>query len=332
MDGPSRDAEHEPTSVPSSSELIRSPGGTLRSQLRSIFRAGPAEPSQRIFSMAAPFNLYLHDTQADLYIDTIRDPVFRRAIYDPLLHTIQTNASSLVPPPGLDVDFIDLGPGFPDKSLPLVELVATTARSIRYIPVDISRRFLDITASFFRDRHLAVHPLHLLFEELPSRLQDAAEYPPNRFRLFNLGLTFDNYPPSEILYLLGALLNSDSQAIIASALIGPDPETVLAPYKSAKARQFNFLVLEYAGLREEDFSYEVFLVDSAIHMGFRAKANVDIGQGTCIRAGDAIITSISFRYALQELKNLLTPAFACTFFPSTSMQVCVARLQKGAQA
>ena len=216
--------------------------------------------------LASPANLYIENQQAEAYLDLMRDNVYGGGFHAKVKRLISNNRGTILANLTSTLDFVDLGPGFPDKSFPLLASMSTLQMKGRYIPVDVNHKFLQIAENACKAYGFPIRAVHGLFEEIPSKLP-AACHP----RLFMLGVTFMNYTPDAGISLLKRMLRPGDAAVIAGELKGDDDAALLAPYQSEKARRFNYLSVQSSGAPEEKLQYFVRLVNDRIEMGFRAK-------------------------------------------------------------
>lgn len=94
-------------------------------------------------------------------------------------------------------EYIDLGPGTEHKEQFFFDELKKQGKTFTYIPVDISHHYLSLAEKHALGQGIAVRAIQSSFEQLPELLGKAT-LP----RFVNLGLTFSNYEPQEILKLL----------------------------------------------------------------------------------------------------------------------------------
>ena len=294
----------------SSKTLSDSPLTAIKEQLRASLDNRKNETSICLH-LDHPFNLYLIEEQAKLYLDAIEDDLFSRQLYKPFLLALDKNINRIFSGVQGNVDFIDLGPGYPDKTAPLVKHLLTLGVNIRYIPVDISRYFLDATVSYFATWGIEIIPLNILFEEAPLELQKAGLNNHDSMRIINIGFTFNNFSPDSILRLLQKLVTKKSVVIIATQIIDDRRiEESIEPYRSMKADKFNFKMLELIGLNRAAFDYVVRIHNGRIEMGYAANEDIYLDGVGNIKKHDILITSFSYRYRENQLTDYLERYFS----------------------
>lgn len=305
------------------------PVAALREQFLLQLNTSKRDQAITTIRLDEPFNLYLVDDQAELYLETIATTPFERQLYRPLVALLQEYAGDLIDlPAGTQVDFIDLGPGLPDKSLPLIDYVDAHYPGFRYVPVDISSHFLEITTGFFRYRQFPVLPQRVLFEELSSYLRDHPNFAEPRCRIVNIGLTFNNFEPAKIARILSDVSHPNGIAIIATESIDRVSEqAVVNPYCSKDADTFNFRILELLGFERQDFQYYAEFKNARVEMGFIALRTLAF-NGRQLPAGSNIRTSISYRYHISDLRDHLLKFFRdIRIFERNISSVCAIRLE-----
>jgi Histidine-specific methyltransferase, SAM-dependent len=280
--------------------LSGDPQGALTRQL------GTAANHGQTIWLDIPSNLYLIEKQADAYLDLMARS-YGDGFHARIRNLIARHSEDLLAGLHPRIDLIDLGPGYPDKSFPLLECMRRRNTAGRYLPIDISRRFLDVAAAACRPFGFPIEPHHTLLEELPEELR---RLPTCARRLVMMGVTFMNYAPGQVLLLLSRMLRRGDAAIIAGELHSGDCVAALTgPYESEPAKAFNFFPLELAGVPQDHLSYFVRFIRGRIEMGFTILRPVRIGE-TSIAAGREIVTSISYRYRYQDLLSTLNRRFS----------------------
>src|SRR5581483_8533641 len=199
-----------------------------------------------------PSNLYLVEKQANAYLKLMARP-YGDGFHARIRSLIARHSGDLLTGLGRIIDLVDLGPGYPDKTFPLLTYMQLHHMDGRYMPVDISQRFLDVSVAACRPFGFPIVPHHLLFEELPAELRKART---RGNRLILMGVTFMNYKPERILPLLGDMANTGDSVVLAGELYQPHKiDAMLAPYQTEQAKAFNLLPLEVAGISQSSLRY-----------------------------------------------------------------------------
>ena len=301
-----------------SKEVSKDPRRALEQQVLSAGRGNCT------LWLDSPFNLYLIDRQADVYLGLMQLSSYGEGFHATIRKVIERHSDSIISKLAAPLNVIDLGPGYPDKTFPLLERMRTEHLSGCYIPVDISRRFLKLAANACRPFGFPVEPCHSLFEELPGRF--STESAPSG-RLVLMGVTFMNYAPERACRLLSRLIRPGDAAVVAVELLRDGGlESVMQPYRTEQAKTFNFLPLEIVGVNPDSVSYFVRFERSRIEMGFETRRPVSIGK-VHLRTGQRIVTSFSYRYRIQDLRALLEYHFSHVEVYSDAEESCaVARI------
>lgn len=106
-------------------------------------------------------------------------------------------------------DYIDLGPGTEHKEQFLFDALKKQGKHFTYIPVDISKKFLDLAAKHAIEQGINTSPLQAPFEEVAAKLGTS-----DRPRFVSLGLTYTNYHPADVLALLSRILGKNGIAFV----------------------------------------------------------------------------------------------------------------------
>lgn len=254
-----------------------------------------------------PSYLYSTEQQAETYIDLLGDEIYAQPVHAPIKSLFSEYRTDILSALVSPIDIIDLGPGFPDITLPLLdELVATNACA-RYVPVDISSDFLKISCEAVSRYEITCIPVNCFFEEFSQRLQ-GDELSCLGSRLIIIGVTFLNYRPKEILPLLKGLCRPEDACMIAAQITdNTSRESLLRPYLSQGARQLNWAVIDALGIEPSAVEYVVEFGNGRIEMGFRLLRSIETRTKLQIHANQTIITAISYRYSRGSfLKTLLS--------------------------
>lgn len=257
------------------------------------------------FLLIEPHLLYLNNSQAESYLELMNNPKYAESFHSDTVKIIKRELSQLFPNHLSEMTLIDLGPGYPDKSLPIAEYFKSMQIELDYVPVDVSRLFLDIA-----DQN--VKPLVRSTAPIQARFEDCRDHIPERFyqqtAFCMIGLTFMNFPPETFISLLKKIAGKNGAVIIASELLGADKtvEHILASYRNNEARNLLQGPLLNLGFDENMIEYDVQFNDSRVEMGFNL-AQIPKGplESAGLKKGSRVITGISYRYSKEELEKLL---------------------------
>lgn len=174
----------------------------------------------RTLYLDQPSNLYLADAQVNAYLKLMGNAAYSAVFHNPTRDLIAKNVSRIVKGLRTPIHIIDLGPGYPDKTFPLLEKLDT--RNCVYIPVDIGKRFLKVAVDAIKKYHIKSLPQHVLFEDMPKFL--TAKYFKNASvrRLVVLGLTFMNYRPTVIVGLLRKMMRPGDVLVVVELVVTQD--------------------------------------------------------------------------------------------------------------
>lgn len=253
-----------------------------------------------------PFNLYYDEDQSRAYLEMIEAEKFSKSLHDPILDLVKDNAKDIINGTNNRIEFYDLGPGLPNKTLPLLKEIIKQKKTLEYIPVDISKSFLKITEEEVKKYGVDAKGMNCLFEELPLIIKPKKN---NTTRIFQIGLTFNNYRPNTINKLLNRLSEKDDFSLIITEYYETKKrQSLLLPYQDSYAERFNFLALSPLSLKKKDFIYHTQYRSQRIEMGFIPKHNLVI-EDIRLTTKHKIVTAISYRYTKNSLTNNIQKHF-----------------------
>ncbi|MEW6366505.1 MAG: L-histidine N(alpha)-methyltransferase [Acidobacteriota bacterium] len=261
------------------------------------------------FLLTEPHLLYLSDDQADAYLDAMKSEAYSSSFHGPTVQIIKSNLAAIFSDIGAGVSLIDLGPGYPDKSLPMVRFLKDKAVPCRYVPIDISQPFLDLAVSHIEPFVERAYPVHEPFEtcagQIPAEIYQHTTY-------CMIGLTFMNFPPESLLPLLKRIAGDRGRVIIASELLTAQKtsEAVLMSYRTKEAQAVGFGPLRHLGIRENDVTYRPIFANGRVELHYRLEREPDRAlQAAGLTSGHTIVTAVSYRYTHEQLEQLLGQYF-----------------------
>lgn len=269
----------------------------------------PDPKRERYFLLNEPHLLYLSDEQSDLYLEVMKSEDYSSSFHGPTVDIIKSNLPAIFSDIGGGVSLIDLGPGYPDKSLPMVQYLRDQQVPCKYIPVDISQSFLDLAVHYIEPFVEQVYPVHARFEtcagQIPSEIYHYSTY-------CMIGLTFMNFPPEMLVPLLKDMAGNKGRVIVASELLTEQKtaERVLASYRTREAQAVGFGPLKHLGFQESELTYQPVFANGRVELHYRLEQEPsDALQALGVRSGSAIVTAVSYRYTEEQLNQLLGQYF-----------------------
>jgi len=257
------------------------------------------------FLLNEPHLLYLSDEQADIYLDAMESEDYSSSFHGPTVDTIKSNLPDIFSNIGEGVSLIDLGPGYPDKSLPMVRYLKDQQVPCKYVPVDISQPFLDIAAHHIKPFVEQVYPVHALFEtcagQVPAKVYQYTTY-------CMIGLTFMNFPPEMLLPLLKDIAGDLGRVIVASELLTAQKttEVVLMSYRTKEAQAVGFGPLKHLGFQENGLTYQPVFANGRVELHYKLEQEPgEALQALGVKSGDTMVTAVSHRYTEEQLNQLL---------------------------
>ncbi len=280
-------------------------------------------PSQGRYRLeiTSPHVLYLSEEQSDGYLAAMANRDYS-GFHSETAIAIERHAAEIIGP-SRAVQLIDLGPGFPDKAIPLGRHCRSRGVKLRYCAVDVNARFLDLATKEMAKYSAETQGIRALFEEAAPLIPAS----PDDHRILMLGLTFMNFAPARILSTLSELVPGGGSLLIAAQLIeGPASiPAIVRQYETDEARWVAFGPLKLLGAREEEVTYHVEFAEHRIEMSFAFRGappsplkNLGLGSG------DRVLTAISHRWTGAELRELLKknlPGRECTHWSEGSTEL-----------
>lgn len=251
--------------------------------------------------VTSPHVLYLSDAQADNYLEAMDNEDYS-GFHSETTKLIEKHAGEIVGhPKGLYL--VDLGPGFPDKAIPLGEYCRRAGVALSYCAVDVSEKFLRIATQEMKKYASQVKAVNSLFENAAPLIPEATGD-----KLVMLGLTFMNFESAAIVKVLRQLAGCDGSILVAAQFVdGPaaiDP--IIKQYETTEARAVAFGPLCILGIKEGDVVYHVEFAHKRIEMSFEFKTQPPkVLRDRGLSIGGRILTAISHRWTTAELEEIL---------------------------
>jgi hypothetical protein len=276
-------------------------------QTAACLRTDPTR--QGYFLLTEPHLLYMSDEQADSYLEAMHDPDYTSSFHCPTVKLIESNLPEIFGDVGEAISLIDLGPGYPDKSIPMAKYLKEHSVRCTYIPVDISHSFLEIAAGVMSPFVARVHPIHATFEACSEYIPSSAC---QHTMYCMIGLTFMNFMPDQIMPLLKEISRDRGRVIIASELVTEhnSTEKILSSYRTIEAQQVGFGPLHNIGLASDELTYHPVFANGRVELQFRLNGNPnETLQSLGLRDGNIIVTAVSYRYREEEITALMQRYF-----------------------
>jgi len=256
---------------------------------------------KRTIHLSLPHRLYVTRRQSLLFEQaTAGNFGYQENLDKPIANLLQTHRSELLEHVGSRANFIDLGPGYPSKSLYLVDELIRKGVEITYYAVDISPYFLRRAVAAVHARNVNTISLEERFEDLGPIL-DHKLAPPIP-RVIFLGLTFNNFPVDMIVQTLAEITRPGDICLIChQPSCGVSEAGLLGPYLGKEVQAFAFEPLRIAGLNEDDVEYRPRMCDHAIETCFVAKGDKP-WDGSVIPDRTEFVTAQSYRLPAVDVR------------------------------
>lgn len=268
----------------------------------------PSDPNK--FYLIEPHLLYTSDEQAKDYLAMMQSTQYSSGFHTPTVQIIKSHLDDLFEKYTNGLSFVDLGPGYPDKALPVAEYFQSKNQDFDYYPVDVSPEFLRVSEKAMQGKATKVLPIQSLFETCQDQLPKSIyEQKP---LVICLGLTFMNFDSQVILNLLKNLAGQNGKVLIASELITESKtvDDILSQYDHDETRDFSFGLLKQMGVQADDVVYKPQFKNHRVEMTFQfIKTPVPALQNKGLKVGSEIVVAVSYRYRLEDLKVLMNKNF-----------------------
>lgn len=215
--------------------------------------------------------------------------------------------------------YVDFGPGTEHKERFFQNAIKKQNKDILYVPVDISKQMLDVANTFAINAGFKTYPIHNTFENVVGILDGLN----SDYRFISLGLTFINYEPDKILNILKkAADNNGSVFITAHIRERLDMETVRKTYESSVAKDMINGKLRLVGIDPETDIDNVEVTDE-IKIYVTLKNTNPTLEKLGVDVGDKLFVLRSYRYSLDELKEILSGYGVDYYDDDTEFIACV---------
>jgi hypothetical protein len=262
-----------------------------------------------VLDLTHPFFMYLSVKQGQRYEQAITQPEFQSQLYDPLATMYQEAANRLGKLLPQHYDYVDLGPGYTAYLQTMNRELFRTSPPRFYVPVDINGYLLNKICRYVRTLRLPTVPLNTLFELLPSQLNSLDLANGAAPKLFNFGLTFNNYTPDRAIRLLLELLGKDGWGMVCTEECADAEEEIVRPYRTVETERFNYSSLRSLGIPRAALAYQARFRQHRVEMGFVVRQTLELPQIGRLIEGDFLLTCISYRHPQRVLLRRLGRSF-----------------------
>lgn len=270
------------------------------------------------WELTEPHLLYLDEAQANKYLQAMQNDQYKGGFHAETIEIIEHNLENMFKSSN-NIDLVDLGPGYPDKSLPIA-LWSQDKVKLNYYPVDVSPLYLKIATDKMKDLCDKVVGINKKFEDL----EKCNEYPKGKTTFVMLGLTFMNFDSLFILGLLKKIAGKNGHIIIATELLNKNIDQILKQYQIDEIKHSTFGPIALLGCDIEDFKYEARFNNNRVEATFIAKKNINLDKAYFLK-NEKIITAISYRYSKKNLETILAKEFdQYTIYDSKSQNTALA--------
>jgi hypothetical protein len=279
----------------------------LVNAIRNAVHAG-----ERTIYLSLPHRLYITDRQSKLFEEaTSLNPGYMSGIDNRISELLLANINDIIGGIVGRANYIDLGPGYPIKSLNLIDELIDRGVDLTYYAVDVSPYFLDRAVSAAHQRKLQAIGIRRRFEELEKILDKNLS--PAVMRVIFLGLTFNNFPPPLIVSILSAITRPGDVCLICCQPCDEVSEAdLLKPYLGEKVRAFAFEPLRIAGFSTNDVEYLPRIRNNIIETRFILKKECSWIDGINISPETEFITAQSYRLPAAEVWREIDQEMAIT--------------------
>jgi len=287
-------------------------GNTISNTSRYKLKRKIDAAKGRVVEFSAPADLYISDDQAVAFERaTTENNEYQTSLDQPILDMVSEISSEVSSNISGPLHFVDLGPGFPSKSLVLIDKLISDKHRLQYFAVDVSQFFLDRAIGAVQNRNITTAGFKVSFDKLAPRL-DRRLLLEQATRICFLGLTYNNFPLDEINPILADITNEgDILVICFQTSENQTNEDLVRPYKSNAVDNFCFLPLSHLGFKRKDFEFEVRFRENGIRVGYEAIHDIK-NEDVNIEKGTIIETSCSFRFEREIVEQSISEWFEFT--------------------
>jgi uncharacterized SAM-dependent methyltransferase len=252
-------------------------------------------------SLAEPHLLYMTEQQSRLYEKaTAENHNYADLIDKPICDLLAKHLDEILERLTDTVAFIDLGPGYPNKSLLVIDHLLPRRISITYYPVDVSPYFLKEAVEAVENKGVHAIPLLERFETLGSILDLNTN---STTRVLFLGLTFNNFEIDRILGILANITRiGDLCLVCVQTPDGLSLSEIVKPYTGEKIEAFAFQPLKAVGFSKYDFEYQPVFEDNCVKTRFTLLRDLSL-RGCPFLKGQHFVTAKSYRLPLPTVRE-----------------------------
>jgi len=262
------------------------------------------EPNRDRWLLSEPQLLYLAREQSQTYLKALSSKHYSSSFHSETVSLVQSHVKQIVGNQK-KLSLVDLGPGFPDKAVPIASNCKRYGVDFEYLPVDVSEIFLQIAKDEMSQYTDNIRPVQLGFDEL-SKLQSPGN------ALVMIGLSFMNFDPKEILPVLKNVAGSDGRALVASEILANDVSVAAfkEKHKTGEYQDLAFGPLKAIGFGRSDVEHDVGFEGDRIESIFTLKIDFQVSPELKLLKGSKIVTAVSYLYTEKNLVTTLKNYFS----------------------
>ena len=264
-----------------------------------------------VWNFYNPKNLYLTDAQGKAYLELMGDHRYASKFHDKTELLIAQHSEKIAK---LILDknvlIIDLGPGYPSKTFPIVDALLKAGKEIEYWAVDVNEHFGNIAKDAIKEKGvLRSYAKKMLFEDTPEQIVKTGIVSP---KLAIIGLTFMNFESQYILKIIKGIVSGKKDACLSAIECqdNADINLLTEGYKTSSAKKLVFSPLALLGIDESKVDYKVDFYKQRIETGFVLHQVPLKLKNVGVKENDIIVTAISYRYKEDDYKKLLSSCFS----------------------
>lgn len=198
-----------------------------------------------------------------------------------------------------DFDFIDLGPGTEHKEQFLFDALKKQGKTFRYIPVDVSKRYLELSTTYAEEQGIETQGIQSSFEELAQVMPQTG-----RKRFVTLGLTFSNYEPQAALQMLCDIAGEHGKVFVDAHM---RDRTNMSALQDAYAHDGMGIVTSKLAFLDLDANADIENIetDDGIRIWCTVKNPSQVMREKGVVSGDRMLMFQSLRYTKEQLESEL---------------------------
>lgn len=290
-----------------------------RELLKEIVKQGySVEDGNRVWNISKRDFLFMDDELSDGFLKVRSHPRYRSTIIDKEIELLNQNKEII----SKDIcngpfNLIDMGCGDGTKTNALLNLLNCDSADIRLVPVNISKKLVDLTVSnvkknnysFVKEYKETIASFESL-DKVSSELR-GSNYPRNVVLL--LGSILASFDINDYLFHLSNSMFAGDYLIIGNGIRKGERLVGLENYKHPVFNEWFMGLMKLIGFKEGEVEYDARFNEVRIEMFYTVKSDKVIefdDKKIEFKKGDEILVANLYKYYENELKEFCEMYFS----------------------